>query len=44
MYLCTSNILTDQIFGMVDDGLGCNFEIDLKPIKNQIETQSRRKI
>ena len=26
------------------DGLGCNFEIDLKPIKNQIETQSKRKI
>ncbi|MDR2972323.1 MAG: ATP-dependent Clp protease proteolytic subunit [Bacteroidales bacterium] len=29
---------------LICDGLGCNFEIDLKPIKNQIETQSKRKI
>jgi len=29
---------------LVCDGLGCNFSIDLKPIKNQIETQSKRKI
>jgi hypothetical protein len=26
------------------DGLGCNFTVDLKSIKNQIETQSKRKI
>jgi len=29
---------------LICDGLGCNFAIDLKPIKNQIETQSKRKI
>jgi hypothetical protein len=29
---------------LICDGLGCNFEIDLKPIKNQIETESKRKI
>jgi len=29
---------------LICDGLGCNFTIDLKPIKNQIETQSKRKI
>jgi hypothetical protein len=29
---------------LICDGLGCNFAIDLKPIKNQMETQSKRKI
>ena len=29
---------------LICDGLGCSFAIDLKPIKNQIETQSKRKI
>ncbi|MDR3365802.1 MAG: ATP-dependent Clp protease proteolytic subunit [Prevotellaceae bacterium] len=29
---------------LVCDNLGCNFTIDLKSIKNQIETQSKRKI
>jgi len=29
---------------LICDNLGCNFTIDLKPIKNQIETQSKRKI
>ena len=29
---------------LICDKLGCNFTIDLKPIKNQIETQSKRKI
>ena len=29
---------------LICDGLGCNFTIDLKPVKNQIETQSKRKI
>lgn len=29
---------------LVCDNLGCNFTIDLKPIKNQIETQSKRKV
>jgi hypothetical protein len=29
---------------IICDNLGCNFTIDLKPIKNQIETQSKRKV
>jgi len=29
---------------LICDNLGCNFTIDLKPTKNQIETQSKRKI
>lgn len=29
---------------LICDGLGCNFALDLKPVKNQIETQSRRKV
>jgi len=29
---------------LICDNLGCNFTIDLKSIKNQIETQSKRKI
>ena len=29
---------------IICDGFGCNFTIDLKPIKNQIETQAERKI
>jgi len=29
---------------LICDNLGCNFAINLKPIKNQIETQSKRKI
>jgi hypothetical protein len=29
---------------LICDSLGCNFTIDLKPFKNQIETQSKRKI
>lgn len=29
---------------LICDNFECNFEIDLKPIKNQIETQSKRKI
>jgi hypothetical protein len=29
---------------LICDGLGCNFAIDLKPVKNQIEAQSKRKI
>ena len=29
---------------LICDGLGCGYHIDLKPIKNQIETQAKRKI
>jgi hypothetical protein len=29
---------------LICDSLGCNFTIDLKPIKNKIEAQSKRKI
>jgi len=29
---------------LICDNLGCNFTIDLKTVKNQIETQSKRKI
>lgn len=29
---------------LVCDGIGCGFNIDLKPIKNQIEAQSKRRI
>ena len=29
---------------LICDNLGCNFEINFKPLKNQIETQSNRKI
>ena len=29
---------------LVCDNIGCNFALDLKPIKNQIEGQAKRKI
>lgn len=29
---------------LVCDGIGCGFSIDLKPLKNQIEIQSNKKI
>lgn len=37
-----NNVKDNDIF--VCDGLGCGLNIDLKPIKSQIETQSNRKI
>jgi hypothetical protein len=41
--LPTNNKIQDNDV-LICDGLGCNFTIDLKPIKNQIEAQSKRKI
>lgn len=37
-----NNILDNDV--LICDGLGCGLNIDLKPIKNQIETQSNKKI
>ena len=37
-----SNVQDNDV--LTCDGEGCNFTIDLKPVKNQIETQSKRKI
>lgn len=41
--LPTNNIIKDNDV-LVCDGLGCGLNIDLKPIKSQIETQSNKKI
>lgn len=41
--LPTNNIIKDNDV-LVCDGLGCGLNIDLKPIKSQIETQSNKKL
>jgi hypothetical protein len=41
--LPTDNKIQDNNV-LICDGLGCNFAINLIPIKNHIETQSKRKI
>lgn len=41
--LPTNNIIKDNDV-LICDGLGCGLNIDLKPIKSQIETQSNKKL
>ena len=41
--LPTNNNVQDNDV-LICDGLGCGFHIDLKPFRNQIETQAKRKI
>lgn len=41
--LPTNNKIQDNDV-IICDNFGCNFSIDIKPIRNQLETQSKRKV